>query len=199
MSGRPVTIQFNAVMKGTSSISLCYDSDDVWNGNEHWIEVDIITSVNGSSTYTWDTTGVKAGVTIWAAPVDGATPAKRSLLTEPITIVSSGRVLNVSVPTSKTYVAGETVPIQWNADVQVGSYYNIGYGPNAGSTGMAWLLGGGVLTSVTKTVAPTCGTRRGWLREHTMLGAISGKAGRFSIRSGSRNPSQLSAPRPRPS
>ena len=44
-----------------STISLCYDTDTTFNGNEHWIEIDGVPAANGSGTYTWNTAGVAPG------------------------------------------------------------------------------------------------------------------------------------------
>ena len=61
-AGRSVTIEWTAanVVAG-SKISLCYDTDTAFNGNEHWIEIDGVAAANGSGTYTWNTTGVAPG------------------------------------------------------------------------------------------------------------------------------------------
>ena len=61
--GDSVTIEWAAsgVISG-SKISLCYDEDTTWwNDNEHWIEVDQVDAVNGTDSYSWDTTGVTPG------------------------------------------------------------------------------------------------------------------------------------------
>jgi Mg-chelatase subunit ChlD len=59
---QPVTIQWTAGNVGAnSSISLCYDPDAKWNGNEKWIEIGQKAAVNGSDSYTWNTSGVAPG------------------------------------------------------------------------------------------------------------------------------------------
>ena len=48
-------------MAAGSSISLCYDPDNTWNGNEQWIEIGQKVAANGNDYYTWNTTGVAPG------------------------------------------------------------------------------------------------------------------------------------------
>ena len=57
-----VTIQWTAggVVAG-STISLCYDTDSHLQRQRAWIEIDGVAAANGSGTYTWNTTGVRAG------------------------------------------------------------------------------------------------------------------------------------------
>jgi hypothetical protein len=60
--GDIVQIQYDAagVVEG-STISLCYDEDTTWwNGNEHWLTVDMPVS-NGPGTFSWNTAGVAPG------------------------------------------------------------------------------------------------------------------------------------------
>ena len=44
-----------------SSISLALDPDDQFNGDESWIEIDIVSANPGSGSYLWDSSGVSAG------------------------------------------------------------------------------------------------------------------------------------------
>ena len=71
-----MTIQWTASeVKAGSKISLCYDKDTIWNnGNEHWIEIDGVTAVNGAGSYNWDTTKVLVG-TYYIAGIHGGTAA----------------------------------------------------------------------------------------------------------------------------
>jgi hypothetical protein len=60
--GNIVPIQYNTnnIVAG-STISLCYDEDTTWfNGNEHWLVVDMPVA-QGAGSYAWNTTGVKPG------------------------------------------------------------------------------------------------------------------------------------------
>ena len=59
-AGDTVAIEWTAggIVPG-SKVSLCYDQDTSWNGNEHWITIDQVDAADG--TYSWDTTGVAAG------------------------------------------------------------------------------------------------------------------------------------------
>jgi hypothetical protein len=45
-------------------VCLCYDADTTfWNGNETWIEIDQVAATDGSSSsFSWNTTGVRPGV-----------------------------------------------------------------------------------------------------------------------------------------
>ena len=60
-AGVSVPIQWTAGNVGTgSTISLCYDTDTAWNGNENWIDVRPA-AANGNGSYNWDTTGMAPG------------------------------------------------------------------------------------------------------------------------------------------
>ncbi len=61
-AGQTVPIQWTAGNVGTgSTISLCYDTDTVFNGNEHWIEIDQVAGASGNGSYNWNTTGMAPG------------------------------------------------------------------------------------------------------------------------------------------
>ena len=75
-----------------SKISLCYDTDTTFNGNEHWIEIDGVAAANGGGTYTWNTTGVAPGTYYVAGYMfDGGKIFTFSHLTQSITITAAGR------------------------------------------------------------------------------------------------------------
>ena len=60
--GQSVPIQWTAAKVGSgSTISLCYDTDTIINGNERWIEIDQVAGAEGSGSYSWNTTGVTPG------------------------------------------------------------------------------------------------------------------------------------------
>ena len=61
-AGQKVSIPWTAgnVPSG-SKISLCYDTDTTFDGNEHWIEIDGVAAANGGGTYAWNTAGMAPG------------------------------------------------------------------------------------------------------------------------------------------
>ena len=86
--GQAIGIQWTAggVVSG-SKISLCYDTDTTFNGNEHWIEIDAVTAANGGGTFTWNTTGVAPGTYYLAGYMyDGHGTFTMSHLTQAITL-----------------------------------------------------------------------------------------------------------------
>ena len=61
-AGQPVPIGWTlANAPASGSVSLCYDVDTLWNGNEKWIEIGQKAANNGADSYSWDTTGVAPG------------------------------------------------------------------------------------------------------------------------------------------
>ena len=131
-AGDVVTVQWTAggVVPG-SKISLCYDEDaTLWNGNEHWIEVDQVTAANGNATYNWNTVGVSAGTYYLAGYMyDFAGTFTSSHLTQAIQIQDGQeQTFVLTGPTSGTYAAGDSIPIQWTAGgVVAGSKISLCY------------------------------------------------------------------------
>ena len=88
--GQTVSIRWTAdnVPSG-STISLCYDTDTRFNGNEHWIEINKVTASDGTGTYTWNTAGVATGTYYLAGYLwNGTTPTFSHQATA-ITLVAS--------------------------------------------------------------------------------------------------------------
>ena len=128
--GASVTIQWTAgnVVAG-SKISLCYDTDTTFNGNEHWIEIDGVTAANGSGSYTWNTANVPAGTYYLAGYLYNGSKATFSHLGQAITITAPpAQTFALSGPTSGTYMQGNSVSIQWAAgNVAAGSTISLCY------------------------------------------------------------------------
>ncbi len=115
-AGTLLPIQWTAsnVLPG-SKISLCYDTDTRWNGNEHWIEIDQVTAANGTGTYSWDTTGMpNTGCYIAGYLWDG-TSAVFSRQTESVYIVGKVPAFGLIAPKQQTIAAGDTISIEWTA------------------------------------------------------------------------------------
>ena len=113
----PITWTAANVVAG-SKISLCYDTDTTFNGNEHWIEIDGVAASNGGGTYTWNTTGVAAGTYYLAGYMyDGE--HLHVLAPHPghhhQQAARQPQAFAVTGPTSGTYQAGQTVNIPWTA------------------------------------------------------------------------------------
>ena len=90
-AGQMVNIPWTAggVVAG-STISLCYDTDTSFDGNEHWIEIDAVTAADGSHPFMWDTTGVAPGTYYLAGYMyDGVKTFTFSHLSQPITIAAA--------------------------------------------------------------------------------------------------------------
>ncbi len=130
-AGTAVNIAWTAGnVESGSKISLCYDGDTAWNGNEHWIEIDGVKAADGSGSYTWDTTGVQPGTYYVAGYLwNGGNTFTTSHLTQAITITAAAaQTFVVSGPTSGTYAAGTAVSIAWTAgNVKSGSKISLCY------------------------------------------------------------------------
>ena len=127
--GQTVNIPWSAgnVVAG-STISLCYDSDTTFNGNEHWIEIDKVAAANGSSTYAWNTSGMAAGTYYLAGYLWDGKAATYSHLKQAITITAPPETFTVSLPTPTAYQVGQTVSIPWTAgNVVAGSTISLCY------------------------------------------------------------------------
>ena len=136
-AGQTVSIQWmTANVPSGSTISLCYDTDAAWNGNEHWIEIDQVKAADGQQTYNWNTSLVTPGTYFVAGYMwDPAGHATFSHMLQPITITAP---LNFALtgPTSGTYEAGTAVSIQWTAhSVTAGSKISLCYDEDASWSG----------------------------------------------------------------
>ena len=136
-AGSSVGIQWTAgnVVAG-SKISLCYDSDATFNGNEHWIEIDGVAAANSGGTYTWNTAGVAPGTYYLAGYMYDGKHFTISHLDQAITITAGCRRRSRSTaPTSGSYVVGDSVGIQWTAGgVVSGSKISLCYDTDTTST-----------------------------------------------------------------
>ena len=129
-AGQAVSIQWTAGNIGSGSkVTLCYDTDSIWNGNEHWIEVDQVAAANGSGTYSWDTTGMLPGKYYVGGYLWSNGKPTYSHMSQPITIQGgSPSSFSLTGPTSGTFTAGQTVSVQWTAaNVSTGSKITLCY------------------------------------------------------------------------
>jgi RHS repeat-associated protein len=115
-SGQDVSVQWTIANLGLNgTVSLCYDKDTTWNGNEKWIEVDAVAAANGKAAYTWNTLGLASGTYYVAGYLYSGGKAYMSHLTTSITVKAPVRSFNLTGPVSGTFAAGITVPINWTA------------------------------------------------------------------------------------
>ncbi len=115
-AGQSATLNWTiANAPASGSVSLCYDVDTTWNGNEKWIEVGKVAAASGAGTYTWDTTGVAAGKYYLAAYMyDNSTGTPiYSRLGTPITISVAKPTFALTAPASATYTAGQSATLNW--------------------------------------------------------------------------------------
>ncbi len=128
--GEIVNIQWTAgnVVPG-SKISLCFDSDTVFNNNEQWIEIDQVAAASGAASFAWNTSQVKPGTYYVAGYMyDGAGTFTTSHLTQSIKIQAATPTFSITGPTSGTYHAGDAISIQWAAgNVGSGSKISLCY------------------------------------------------------------------------
>ncbi len=105
--GQSVSIQWMAggVVSG-GKISLCYDTDTTFNGNEKWIEIDGVKAADGAGSYTWNTAGVAPGTYYIAGYLyDGIRTFTTSHLTQVITIGTSNLTKNAASNSAKLAAA----------------------------------------------------------------------------------------------
>ncbi len=87
-------------------ISLCYDTDATFNGNEKWIEIDGVKAADGAGSYTWNTAGVAPGTYYIAGYMyDGAGTFTTSHLTQVITIGTSNSTKSTASNSAKLAAA----------------------------------------------------------------------------------------------
>ena len=137
-AGNTVNIQWTpANVAAGSKISLCYDSDTDFNGNEHWIEIDAVAAANGSGSYAWNTSGVAPGTYYIAGYMwDGGKPTF-SHLKQAITIQGPAPAeLRPERPHLGHLSGRQTVNIQWTAaNVAAGSKISLCYDSDADFNG----------------------------------------------------------------
>lgn len=117
-AGTTVTIVWTGKnLPSGAKLSLCYDTDAKWNGNEKWITVDATATLNsnGYGSYSWKTTGLKAGTYYVGGYLWANGKPVYSHLTRAITVSASTPTFALTVPTSGTYNVGESVTIAWKA------------------------------------------------------------------------------------
>ena len=119
-----------------SKISLGYDPDITpFDANQHWIEINQITSFGGAATYSWNTTGVAAGTYYLSGYLYESVPGQAvfSNLDTPIVIVGPP-AFTLTGPSTGTFTAGQSITIQWtaaNVDVAGPTKISLGYDPDA--------------------------------------------------------------------
>jgi hypothetical protein len=115
-AGQSAAINWTIANAPTSgSVSLCYDVDTTWNGNEKWIEIGKVAAANGTGTYAWDTTGLAAGTYYLAGYMyDKSTHTPTySRLSTPITISAVTSTFALTSPSATSYTAGQSAAINW--------------------------------------------------------------------------------------
>ncbi len=138
--GQNVTIAWTAANVGSgSTISLCYDTDATFNGNETWIEIDQVAAADGAGAYTWDTTGMASGTYYVGGYLWSGGAATFSHLGQSIAIqadIVATPTFSLTGPTSGTYSAGQDVTIAWTAaNVGSGGTISLCYDTDATFTG----------------------------------------------------------------
>ncbi len=118
--GQTVTVAWAASnMASNATVSLCYDSDKIINGNEKYFEVDKVAANDlytaGYGDYPWDTTGMKPGTYYIGGYLWSNGKATWSHLTQSITLVDPVPTFRVTAPTSGSFTPGQTVDIYFMA------------------------------------------------------------------------------------
>jgi hypothetical protein len=142
-AGTSVTIQWTAAnvdTAGPSKITLGYDPDaTAFDANQHWLEVDGVTAVNGAATYSWNTTGVAAGTYYLSGYMYDFSTSKAvySHMSTPIVITGGGApAFSLSFVGSGTFALGACVTVRWsatNVDTADPCKITLGYDPDCTS------------------------------------------------------------------
>ena len=118
VAGQCVTIQWTATNVDTAAptkISLGYDTDaTAFDANEHWIEIDGVTAASGTVAYGWNTAGVASGTYYLSGYMYDFSTSQAAFSHLSTAIVISAP-FSITGPTSGTFVAGQSVTIQWTA------------------------------------------------------------------------------------
>jgi hypothetical protein len=118
-AGQDVAIQWTqgGYLEPGSKISLCYDPDTVFNGNERWIEIDGVTAAAGKGSFAWNTAGVTPGTYYVAGYLwDGRNEFRCSHLVEPITVKAyAPQTFELADSTFDTYQEGNLIDVRWTA------------------------------------------------------------------------------------
>ena len=130
-AGQFVNIQWtaNGVTAG-SKISLCYDTDTTFDGNEHWIKIDGVLAANGSAVLHLEHGPRRAGHVLYRRlyverreHVHLLAPEQGDHMSPP-----PPQTFAIAGPISGTFTAGQTVAIQWTAgNVAAGSKISLCY------------------------------------------------------------------------
>ena len=129
-AGTDVTIWWtSANAPAGSTVSLCFDKDTVWNGNEKWIVVNQATALNTYASYTWNTTGMAAGKYYLAGYLQANGTTTRAHLTRTITVVGPPKPsFRVTSPALGAFNSGQDVNVYWLANnAPVGSTVSLCY------------------------------------------------------------------------
>ena len=116
-AGTDVTVWWTSANAPTgSTVSLYYDKDTVWNGNEKLIVSNHTTTVNTYDKYTWSTTGMASGKYYLAGYLRANGKNILAHLTQTITIIAAPKPsFRVTSPVSGTYTVGQDVKVYWLA------------------------------------------------------------------------------------
>jgi len=109
----------NVDLTGPSKITLGYDPDTTpFDANQHWVEIDGVTAVDGAGSYVWNTTGLPAGTYYFNGYMyDFAvgTAVYSHLATSVAVIGGPASTFTLTGPSAGTFTAGQNVTIQWTA------------------------------------------------------------------------------------
>ena len=134
MAGQVVPILWTAenVASG-STISLCYDTDTIFNHNEKYPEIDRVKAFNGNGGFNWDTTGIAPGTYYIGGYMYGGGKFTFSHLTQAIQITADPpQTFALSSLSPATHTAGDTVNVAWTAgNVKPGSKISLCYDTDA--------------------------------------------------------------------
>ncbi len=118
-TGQSVSIQWTAAnvdVAGPTTITLGYDPDaTVFDANQHWIEIDGVTAANGTGSYSWNTTRLNWGTYYLDGYMYDSSTSTQYLSYFTTPIVVAPPTFSLTGPTSGTFVAGQSVSIQWTA------------------------------------------------------------------------------------
>ncbi|MCE5267958.1 MAG: peptidylprolyl isomerase [Planctomycetaceae bacterium] len=116
-AGQTATIVWNASnVIANTTISLCYDSDATFNGNEKWIEVDQQSATTGYGTYQWQIPSTIKPGTYYVGGYLYSGGAIASHLGQAITISEPPKpTFALTAPATGKYNAGQSVTVAWKA------------------------------------------------------------------------------------
>ena len=140
-AGQSVTIGWTAAnvdVSGSTKITLGYDRDAAaFDADQRWIEVDGVIAANGTSSYSWNTTGVASGTYHLSGYMYDFSNGQAvfSHLTTSIVITGGAPpAFTLTGPGVETSAPGQTVTIQWsaaNVDLSGPTKITLGYDRDA--------------------------------------------------------------------